>query len=302
MKDPAKLIFIISQPRSGSTLLQKLVSNNKYVDTVSEPWLLLPFLSVYKQKLVTAKYNYRVAIKGLMDYVSKMKMEAEFRQSMRDFVLKMYRVSDDSQFFLDKTPRYYEIIPEIYELLPEAKFIILKRNPFASLYSLVTTWADGKLNYEKFSTFYRDFLAAPFLLQSFLDANSSRSNVIEVKYEDVVTDPDNYMQKLYAILGIPFEVGVLEIQGNQKVKGIFGDDVYKKGEALSRVTDAKIDLFKSVVTNSELSDFFYHYQNYLTMPFIEKYGYGPEPSFRKKFSFGKSEFNRFLEQTIQKDQ
>ena len=35
------LIFIISQPRSGSTLLQRMLSGNKDIKTSAETWLML---------------------------------------------------------------------------------------------------------------------------------------------------------------------------------------------------------------------------------------------------------------------
>ena len=163
MTDESKLIFLVSQPRSGSTLLQKLVSNNELVDTVSEPWLLLPLLSIYKPDLINAEYNYPVSIKGFFDYLQKKGNENEFRQEYKKLILSLYKVKDSPQFFIDKTPRYYEMLPEIMQLFPNAKYLILKRNPFASLQSMLSTWSNGKIDYKLFMTFYRDFLAAPFL-------------------------------------------------------------------------------------------------------------------------------------------
>lgn len=37
----SNLIFLISQPRSGSTLLQKLIATSNQIDTLQEPWLML---------------------------------------------------------------------------------------------------------------------------------------------------------------------------------------------------------------------------------------------------------------------
>jgi len=49
------------------------------------------------------------------------------------------------RFFLDKTPRYYFIIPELKNVFPEAKFIILLRNPLAVLSSILNTWFQNNL-------------------------------------------------------------------------------------------------------------------------------------------------------------
>ena len=42
--------------------------------------------------------------------------------------------------FLDKTPRYYFIIPELHRVFPEARYIILLRNPLAVLASILDSW------------------------------------------------------------------------------------------------------------------------------------------------------------------
>ncbi|WP_189477523.1 sulfotransferase [Halioglobus pacificus] len=39
--EQTELIFLISQPRSGSTLTQRLIATHEEVFTRSEPWLML---------------------------------------------------------------------------------------------------------------------------------------------------------------------------------------------------------------------------------------------------------------------
>ena len=55
------LIFIVSQPRSGSTLLQNLLSNNTQVNTASEPWILLRLAPFFKPSLINATFDYKLA-------------------------------------------------------------------------------------------------------------------------------------------------------------------------------------------------------------------------------------------------
>src|SRR5690606_14954149 len=99
-----KLLFIISQPRSGSTLTQKLLSNNPLVDTVSEPWLLLPLLSIYRPDLVDAKYNYPNALKAFFDYLEKRGTAEVFRTGIKRLILELYSVREGSKYFIDKSP------------------------------------------------------------------------------------------------------------------------------------------------------------------------------------------------------
>ena len=294
MMDESKLIFIISQPRSGSTLLQKLISNNNLVDTVSEPWLLLPLLGMFQPGLINAKYNYPVALKGFFDYLQKKNVEGEFKEELKKLILNLYKVSDSSHFFVDKTPRYYEIIPQMMEMFPAAKFLVLKRNPFASLHSMLSTWSGGKVDYQMFSTFYRDFLVAPFNIQDFCKKNTDNPNVLEVKYEDIVSQPEIAVKNIYQWLTIPFDMNVLKLEGNEKVKGIFGDDVYKK-EPLSEIKSALSDSWRSSLSNKEVVNFYSDYQDYLSPGFIREYGYDTEEFKNGSSLFKKNTFTEYIE-------
>ncbi|MEW8634061.1 MAG: sulfotransferase, partial [Candidatus Thiodiazotropha endolucinida] len=54
-------VFIISLPRSGSTLLQRIIATNPRVSTVSESWLLLPLLSMHTSRELYSEYGQRLA-------------------------------------------------------------------------------------------------------------------------------------------------------------------------------------------------------------------------------------------------
>ena len=168
------LIFIVSQPRSGSTLLQSILSNNDYINTASESWLLLPFLNIFDSSLIEAKYNQQLAVTGIFDFANKAGGKDVLIEKLKDFLLSVYGPLSigNVKYVLDKTPRYYEILPYIKKVFPEAKIILLKRNPFAVLNSIIDTWGDTNTIADLY-LFKRDILYAPFLIQSFLEKNRS---------------------------------------------------------------------------------------------------------------------------------
>ena len=45
-----KIIFLISLPRSGSTLLQKMLTVSPEIYSVAEPWLMLPLAFMLKKE------------------------------------------------------------------------------------------------------------------------------------------------------------------------------------------------------------------------------------------------------------
>lgn len=54
-------MFLISQPRAGSTLLQRILGSHPDIHTVSEPWLMLQPLYALRPDGYRAEYNEHLA-------------------------------------------------------------------------------------------------------------------------------------------------------------------------------------------------------------------------------------------------
>ena len=138
------LIFLISQPRSGSTLTQKILGTHSKIYTRSEPWIMLHPSYSLKSNGIQAEYNYeneRTAFKSFINDLPK--GEETYIKELRKMYLNLYSkylYKNKYDYFLDKTPRYYLIIDELLKIFPSAKYIILIRNPLAVLGSIINTW------------------------------------------------------------------------------------------------------------------------------------------------------------------
>ena len=263
-----QLIFVISQPRSGSTLLQSLISNNDAVATASEPWLLLPMLGMNRVDLVDARYNTLWARVALANF--KKAIGADFYQEqLRTFLLSLYaRLANAStRYVLDKTPRYYEILDEIISLFPECKIIILKRNPFAVLSSIIATWQQESL--QQLHAYRRDLLHAPLLLQKFAEQQQGSPQVKVVYYEAVVQQPAQRMQEIYQWLGLEFRSEVLNYSANEKLTGDFGDPKIRQR---SMPEPESIHTWRSRLDQPFWGNFFRGYAHFLGSDFLTAYG------------------------------
>lgn len=219
----SNLIFIVSQPRSGSTLLQKIVSNSPRINTVSEHWLLLPFLSVLRTDLQNSIFDSKLAAEVIEEFLNKFNMQKTFVEEQRKFLLKLYEplMNDKVEYVLDKTPRYYEILNELVAYFPEAKIIILIRNPLDVLQSIIHTWNMKSLRGLHY--YHRDILLAPILLNKFCSEQKNNSNVIMSYYEDIVENVQKEISTLFNWLNIPFDQSILDFTKNQKASGKRGD-------------------------------------------------------------------------------
>lgn len=263
------LIIIASQPRSGSTLLQALLSNNSQVGTVSEPWFLLPFLGYNKRDLHKATYNSNYAREGIEEFKNKIGSKL-FNQDLSSFLLSQYQkiLSQNEIFVLDKTPRYYEILDNIVEYFPNCKIIILKRHPMSVLQSIIKTWKVK--NIDDLLEYKRDILNAPFILHSFCLKNNNNPNVYILNYEDLVEYPERNSKALYDWLGIKFDEQILNYSSNEKFKGSFGDPT---GINISKKPNkSSIDKWESLSNDNYWESFISGYFEYLTPKFLEQYG------------------------------
>lgn len=226
MMSEDKLIFIISQPRAGSTLLQALLSNNGEVDTSSEHWFMLSLASFLKPELNDGVYDSRLAVDALNDHLLKACKKGEFQKALKEFALKFYGSiqRETSNFVLDKTPRYYEFIPELREFFPNAKFIILIRDPRYVLKSIMITWDRFRFR-ELYRSHYRDIFHAPHALLSAKRSFKNDPNTFFVKYEDLTSEPEKQIKELYAKLGLKFTTEALNYEHNLKFRGKYGDPV-----------------------------------------------------------------------------
>ena len=283
MKD-FDLIFIVSQPRSGSTMLQALISNNDKVATLSEPWFLLPFLSYNNPIISNSIYNSKTSSVAINDFIEKIGVNS-FKDDLSNFLLKQYSKArkNGETYVLDKTPRYYEILDELIEFFPGAKIIILKRNPFAVLYSIIKTFE--KENIQKLVDFQRDLLYSPKKLHNFSKRQKNNINVRTVRYEDIVLNPDKEIKKLYKWLNLNFSQGDLNYKNNQKFKGIFGDPT---GVNFKNTPDKEaLNKWEAYTNNKYWDSFFKGYSNFLGSDFLEDYGYQSIPLAGKTNTFNK---------------
>jgi hypothetical protein len=217
------LIFLISQQRAGSTLLQRILAGHPDVHTTAEPWLMLHPIYALRQKGHQAEYNAELAFEALQDFCDTLQGGQEhYFEGLRRMALYLYGAAcaqAGKPYFLDKTPRYYLIIPELLHVFPEARFILLLRNPLAVLASILNTWVKG--HWVLLARYRDDLLLAPHRLVEGIELLGDRA--IVVRYEDLVAEPASQVQTLCGRLGLDFIPGMEEYGKGEKPPGEMGD-------------------------------------------------------------------------------
>ena len=265
------LVFIISQPKAGSTLLQRIVAGHPDVQTSAETWLMLHPVYGLRKTGIQANYNANWAATGVREFLDNYADgEETYYEGVRSFAETIYGSvlqKHGKRLFLDKTPRYTMIVDELYELFPKAKYILLLRNPLAILKSELHTYVKG--DWPVLAQFAPDLLDAPRRLVA--ARNNLGDAVLEVRYEDLVTAPEETVRSLCDFLGIDFGEGMLDYSNTPAPKGRMNDPV-----GIHRYTapsPASLDKWKELGADGQLRHFALEYLKAIGDETIRELGY-----------------------------
>jgi Sulfotransferase family len=201
-------IFILSLPRSGSTLLQRIIGSHDSVATASEPFLLLPLLYSLRETGVNAEYEHRVAAGGIRGFAQHYLTGGidGYLDAVRRFALSLYAdAAGGKEYFLDKTPRYHLIADELIRLFPSGRFIFLWRHPLAIAASMMELWGDGKWTLDGVSADF--FRGVPALVDARL-AHADR--VTSVTYEELIGRPSETVERLLDYLELSHDPSLIK--------------------------------------------------------------------------------------------
>jgi hypothetical protein len=237
-----KPIFIFSLPRSGSTLIQRILGYHDDVATISEPWILLPILYAMKKEGGFSEFNqntYSIAFKNVLNELPNGK--DDYYDAVRAYANVIYKrlCTGKETYFLDKTPRYYLIIKEIFEIFPDAKFIFLFRHPLSVYSSIIDTYNSGRLG-----TYWNkiDLYKGPVELEKGYEL--LKDDAIALKFEDLIRFPQKNIKKVCDYLELQFYQKMIDQFNTMALKGNLGDSIgvvdYHK------LSDAPINKWKKV--------------------------------------------------------
>ena len=213
-----KMIFLYSLPRSGSTLVQRILAAHVDISTINEPHFLLPLFNAHKSDNAYSTYGHHYASWAVQDFIASLPNgNADYSNEIREFALSLYEratADEKTTYFLDKTPKYHFIAEDIINAFPDAKIIYLWRNPLAIVSSLVETWLNGRWDiYPYHVDLYQG-------LNNLIDTyTENQDRVIAIHYEDVILYPEKTLAEVFDYLELPFDPTVIDNFSSVKLKG-----------------------------------------------------------------------------------
>lgn len=215
-----RIVFVASLPRSGSTLLQKMLSVSPDVASSAEPWIMLPFWGMRQVAAGRAVYFHHTAANAINDFIGNIADgETAYARAVGDFARPLYAAAAAGKpVFLDKTPRYYLMLPLLRRALPEAQFVVLLRNPLAVLASICETFNRGRFIWFEY---WLDWLDGHRCLAQAVREAAPNQHL--VRYEHLVSTPAEVLPPICDSLGIEYADNMVSGYQSAQLRGRMGD-------------------------------------------------------------------------------
>lgn len=196
--DPAP-IFIVGLPRSGSTLLEQILSSHSMVDGTHELGDLGKSIRVHP-KLTGPQLRYPTSIRNLN--------QEGFRRIGQNYIKRTHQHRGDSPFFTDKNPNNFVHVGLLHLILPNAKIINARRHPLDSCFgSYKQLFAQGQqftYNLVELGEYYLQYQR---LMDHWHEALPGK--VLDVQYEEVVGDLEGQVRRILDYCGLDWEESCL---------------------------------------------------------------------------------------------
>ena len=202
-------IFIVGLPRSGSTLLEQILSSHSEVEGTME----LPDLPAMALRLADRRgHDSASKYPGILAELPPDRLLA-LGQEYLERTRPQRRTG--RPFYVDKTPQNFLHIGMIRLILPNAKIIDARRHPLgACLSGFKQHFARGQAfsyGLEDIGLYYRDYVR---LMAHFDRVLPDR--VHRVIYEDIVDDAEAEIRRLLDYCGLQFEAACLRFHENDR--------------------------------------------------------------------------------------
>jgi tetratricopeptide (TPR) repeat protein len=194
-------IFIVGLPRTGTTLIERIVSSHSHVESAGESHFIQIVLR--RESGVEGIENMNPAI---IEAVAKKDIGL-----IADAYLKVvnYKLGD-KPMFVEKFPENFLYLGFVAKAYPHAQIIHLKRHPMDACFAMY------KQSFFKFAYTLDDlgryYVAYNRLLRHWRETLKAR--LIEVKYESLVADQEGQTRELLEKLGLDFEEACLNFEQN----------------------------------------------------------------------------------------
>ena len=200
-------VFIVGMPRSGSSLLEQILSSHSNVVGMGESRAMPKLIHTIYRKIEDDTPGF------LRTFAEADRKQLE--NHVEEYEKKALQYVKTESFYTDKMLNNFKYIGFIQGLMPQAKFIHIKRNPMDTCLSCFEKKFTNGHEY----TYDLQTLADHFIAYRDLMAHWTRlfpGLIYEINYEDIVSDTKAQIKECLAYLGLRMQKSCLEYYKNKR--------------------------------------------------------------------------------------
>ena len=223
-------IFILGMPRSGTTLIEQILSNHSDVFGADEIGFIPDIISKnFKHHSLRLIFN--------DDNIFNIN---QFKEIGEEYINSINRISNNSKKVTDKLPINFLFIGFIKLILPNAKIIHCYRNPKDNILSIFKNhFPGGQINFAynlaeitEYYNLYKDLMKHwNKLLPNF---------IFDIQYENLIFDTKNQIIRLLNFCKLDWQKSCLEFYNNKRTIKTASDT-----QARSKIYNTSIDSWKN---------------------------------------------------------
>lgn len=198
-------VFVLGMPRSGTSLTEQILASHSEIAGTGE--LSYAYDMVHLIRDMTNK--------AFPDNMAS--LTADQYRELGDYYLSRHNATNlRQQYLVDKTPLNFQYIGVLGLVFPNAKFIHCHRDPVQNCFSIHKMPFDEKQTYAHDLTalgkYYKRY---KHLMQCWHSLFPGR--ILDVAYEDTVTDIETQSRRMLAFLDLDFEDSVLQFHKTERL-------------------------------------------------------------------------------------
>lgn len=240
--------FVVGVGRSGSTLLRLMLDAHPQLAIPSETHFLKDIIPLAERTTTNKKKFFKTItnhVRWSEFHIDTKEFETNlnelknftFTEGLRIFY-SLYAKKFQKQRWGDKTPPYDNLIQSIEKLLPEAHFIHIIRDGRDVALSYKDMWfgPDKNINSLANSWLYR-------IRETRRQAQNVK-NYTEIKFEDLVIQPEIELKKICDFIKLPFDSKMLNYYQNSEERLSEMENRYNKDGSIRVSKQQRMDIFK----------------------------------------------------------
>lgn len=201
-----KAIFVVSMPRSGSTLMEQMLSSHQQVNGGGE---------IEHFARVATELSLKWGADPNFPNLDATAAAADLREAGRRYGELTTSLRLFQTWFTDKSLANFQYIGLIQMMLPDARVIHMRRHPLATALGIYRQRFARGIAY----SYDFDHIARYYRAYSQMMAHWRRTcpdAFIEVFYEALVANPEHELRRILDYLDIPFDPAVLEYYRSER--------------------------------------------------------------------------------------